>query len=253
MKTISLAWILGVLPLIAQAAAPMAEIQAGSYRPLYLQKDTPMTFVDAFRMDKKPVTNREFYQFIMKNPQWSKTKIAIEFSEKQYLQHWIKQGSGYAPKAADLDKPVVNVSWFPANQYCQAQGKRLPSTDQWEYVARASENAIDGSKSKQYTQVILDWYAKSAQKPLGKVGQNKPNYWGVYDLHGLIWEWTEDFNNAQLQSDNPDEGMFCGAGASASTDPNNYAAFIRYGLRSSLQAKFSMPTLGFRCVSNKPK
>ncbi|HRL33808.1 MAG TPA: SUMF1/EgtB/PvdO family nonheme iron enzyme, partial [Neisseria sp.] len=57
-------------------AADMAKISGGSYRPLYLKKDTPMIAVAAFELDKTPVTNREFAQFVQKNPQWQRGKIS---------------------------------------------------------------------------------------------------------------------------------------------------------------------------------
>ena len=106
-------------------AADMAKISGGSYRPLYLKKDTPMIAVAAFELDKTPVTNREFAQFVQKHPQWQRGKISSKQADGHYLQQWVKRGQGFAPKAGDANKPVTNVSWFAANAYCAAQGKRL--------------------------------------------------------------------------------------------------------------------------------
>ena len=111
-------------------AADMAKISGGSYRPLYLKKDTPMIAVAAFELDKTPVTNREFAQFVQKHPQWQRGKISSKQADGHYLQQWVKRGQGFAPKAGDANKPVTNVSWFAANAYCAAQGKRLPTIDQ---------------------------------------------------------------------------------------------------------------------------
>ena len=234
-------------------AADMAKISGGSYRPLYLKKDTPMIAVAAFELDKTPVTNREFAQFVQKNPQWQRGKISSKQADGHYLQQWVKSGQSFAPKAGDADKPVTNVSWFAANAYCAAQGKRLPTIDQWEYAGQASATRKNGTTEPGYSRTILDWYADSSQQGLREVGKSRANYWGVHDMHGLIWEWTDDFNSnlvtGESRSDGSlNQGLFCGSGAAGAVDPSDYAAFMRYGFRSSLASKFALSSLGFRCA-----
>ena len=70
-------------------AADMAKISGGSYRPLYLKKDTPMIAVAAFELDKKPVTNREFARFVQKHPLWQLGKISNKQADGHYLQQWV--------------------------------------------------------------------------------------------------------------------------------------------------------------------
>ena len=214
-----------------------------------------MVSVKPFRMDKMPVTNEEYYAFVQSKSKWQKQNIAKLFVEPDYLKHWQKSGNSYKPNTADLKKPVVYVSWYTANEYCKAQGKRLPTVAEWEFVAQASQTRVNGSAEKGYNQKILDWYAKSSTKPLGNVGQEKPNIWGVYNMHGMIWEWTKDFNSnlvtGESRSDNTlNQEMFCGSGAAGAVDPSDYAAFMRYGFRSSLQSKFTLASLGFRCAAD---
>lgn len=234
---------------------PTASISGGTYRPLYLSKDSPMVKVTAFELDKVPVTNAQFYRFLSQNPKWQKQNIAKLFTETDYLKHWqLTTENTYQPAVADLQKPVVYVSWYTANAYCQSQGKKLPSVAQWEYVAQASPTQKNGSKEKGYNQKILDWYADSAKKPLTEVGQDPANIWGVHNLHGLIWEWTDDFNSNLVSGEsradsNLNQGLFCGSGAAGAVDPSDYAAFMRYGFRSSLQSKFALSSLGFRCAT----
>jgi formylglycine-generating enzyme len=48
---------------------------------------------------------------------------------------------------------------------------------------------------------IQEWYSKLSTKNLAEVGSTDKNYWGVYDMFGLIWEWTYDFNNAMVTGD----------------------------------------------------
>lgn len=224
-------------------AVEMASIPGGSYRPLYLKKDTPMISVKPFQIDKTPVTNAEFAQFIKGHPQWQRGKVGAKQAEPNYLKHWGKNG----PQAADANKPATNVSWFAAHAYCAALGKRLPTTDEWEFVGLASELQANGSNEPSYNRTILSWY-ENGSKGLKNVRQNKANFYGVYDMHGLIWEWTSDFNSSQITSGTLKASDFCGTGAVNSSDPSNYAAFLRYGIRTSLQPNFVLQNLGFRCA-----
>lgn len=224
-------------------AVEMTNIPGGSYRPLYLKKDTPMISVKPFQIDKTPVTNAEFAQFVKANPKWQRGNVSVKQAESNYLKQWDKNG----PKAADANKPVTNVSWFAAHAYCAAQGKRLPTNDEWEFVGLASELQANGSNEPSYNRTILSWY-ENGSKGLKNIRQNKPNFYGVYDMHGLIWEWTSDFNSSQITSGTLKAADFCGSGAVNSSDPSNYAAFLRYGIRTSLQPNFVLHNMGFRCA-----
>jgi sulfatase modifying factor 1 len=75
----------------------------------------------------------------------------------------------------------------------------------------------------------------------------------VRDLHGLIWEWTSDFNSAIVTGDaRGDTGierqLFCGSGSLGAGDRNAFPAFMRFGFRSSLKASYTVHNLGFRCA-----
>lgn len=239
------------------SVTPMKKIASGAYRPLYLSKNSPIVKVSPFQLDTLPVTNAQFYRFVSQNPDWQKQNIAKLFTESDYLKHWqATSEKTYQPAIADLQKPVVNVSWYAANAYCQTQGKKLPTVAQWEYVAQASATQKNGSKETGYNQKILDWYADSANKPLTDVGQDPANVWGIHNMHGLIWEWTDDFNSNLVSGEsradsNLNQGLFCGSGAAGAVDPSDYAAFMRYGFRSSLQSKFALASLGFRCATTE--
>ena len=68
----------------------MANITAGEYRPLYLSLDSPLVTVSSFRLDKKPVTNREFQHFVAKNSKWQRGAVPGLFAENSYLNYWVK-------------------------------------------------------------------------------------------------------------------------------------------------------------------
>ncbi len=237
------------------AIVGMAKITAGEYRPLYLSLDSPVVSVSSFRLDKQPVTNREFQQFVSENKKWQRNVVATLFVESGYLSHWQKTSNQYEPITTDLEKPVVYVSWYAAQAYCQAQQKCLPTIAEWEYVAQASVIQKDGSQEKGYNQKILDWYAKAAKQAPTEVGKDEPNYWGVHNMHGLIWEWTEDFNSNLISGESRDDSsvnkdLYCASGSAGAVNPSDYAAFMRYGFRSSLNAKFTLSSLGFRCAAD---
>lgn len=240
------------LQVVNQDVEQMVELPGGEVRPLYLTKDSPLTPVAAFLLDRLPVTNAEFADFVQQTPAWQASQAPALFVESQYLSHWLDN----KPNAVQAKQPVTHVSWYAANAYCQAQGKRLPTVSEWEYAAQASEHSANGSKETGYTQRILAWYAKPATAELANVGESPANYWQVQDLHGLVWEWTQDFNTALVTGESRgdsslDQGLFCGSAASGSADPSDYAAFMRYGFRSSLKAAYTLRNLGFRCAQDR--
>ncbi|MDA6070597.1 formylglycine-generating enzyme family protein [Flavobacterium sp. AC] len=236
--------------MIRAQESKMVPIKEGSFVPLYGATVKKPVVVKPFFIDVYPVTNNEFLSFIKKNPTYSKSKIKGIFADKSYLLYW-KTDFDFGnsnPKA-----PVTNVSWFAAKKYCECQGKRLPTMDEWEYVAMADEKRIDARTKAEFNKYILSWYEKSKtfENPIGKTFKN---YWGVYDMHGLVWEWTADFNSIFLSGESrkdksDDKNLFCGGASVNATDLMDYAAFMRYAFRGSLKAQYSTRNLGFRCAS----
>lgn len=234
----------------------MVHIESGTFMPFYNTSEDSVT-VESFYLDKYPVTNAQFLEFVKANPEWRRSQIKSVFADKGYLKHW---GSDLdlGPNADDIkDSPVTNISWFAARAYAKWKDKRLPTLNEWEYVASASRHKPLASRDKDFVQQILDWYSRPNPKLLLEVGQHEPNYYGVYDLHGLIWEWVQDFNTVFISGESRnDQGelkqFYCAAGSSAvsDVDKENYAAFLRYAFRGSLEADFSVTNLGFRCAND---
>jgi formylglycine-generating enzyme required for sulfatase activity len=126
---------------------------------------------------------------------------------------------GNIPSQFDGPKnPVETVSWEDCQQFlgklnaksAAGGGKfQLPSEAQWEYACRAGSKTKycfgdDETRLGDYA-----WYAKNSDSKTHPVGEKKPNAWGLYDMHGNVWEWCQDWYGAY--------------GAEAATDPSGPA------------------------------
>ncbi len=235
----------------ANCQSDMVLIKGSTYIPLY-GRDSMKVTVSDFYIDVYPVTNNQFLEFVINHPKWQRSKVKKIFADDNYLSGW-KSDTELNNKMS-LNAPITNISWFAANDYCKCQGKRLPTIDEWEYVAMANETLPDARTLESYNKYILGWYEKP-QTFDDEIGSTFKNYWKVYDLHGLVWEWTSDFNSVLISGESRkdvdnDSNLFCGSAAIGASDLMNYAAFMRYAIRGSLKAKYSMKNLGFRCVKD---
>ena len=186
--------------------AGMVKIPAGTYAPIY---GAPVR-VAAFALDRLPVT-REAFQSVVGD---------------------------------DGRRPAVTVTWFEARKYCEARGKRLPTTAEWERAASATPIA---------EQMSLYAMRRDETNP-GIVGRGERNRLGVADLHGLVWEWTLDFDGATHAASHHEHGEHhgasCASAAIGATNTNDYPAFLRNAVRAGLERTSATTSLGFRCAAN---
>jgi formylglycine-generating enzyme required for sulfatase activity len=241
----------------ALAAGNYQHIPAGEYRPVLKYEDLRGNRrVAAFELMKWPVTNAEFLAFVTGHPEWRRDRVPALYAEPGgYLSHWqspLQLGSSALPR-----QPVTQVSWFAAEAFCESQGARLPEWSEWEYVAAADETRRDARADPAWSERILAWYARNSAGPLHVVGQSPANAYGIQDLHGLIWEWTGDYAAMLVSGDNrsqtdADRRKFCGAGALAVSDRENYPVMMRIALLSSLRGANTTRNLGFRCARSLP-
>jgi sulfatase modifying factor 1 len=240
----------------APSSSPFVAIPGGSYQSVLAYEDTGgKVNVDSFSMMKRPVTNAEFLEFVRRHPEWQRGKVPVLFAEGRYLQYWA--GPLQLGPSARPQQPVVDVSWFAADAYCQSMGARLPTWAQWEYTAAADETRRDARKDPAWRERILGWYSRPSNAPLAIVGAAAANAYGVHDLHGLVWEWTEDYASMLVSGDSreqksQDRLKFCGAGAISMDDKENYAVLMRVAMLSALEADDVTANLGFRCALPKP-
>jgi formylglycine-generating enzyme required for sulfatase activity len=244
----------------APPADGLVLVPAGRYQPLYKgprvelpgsppAPPAPRIAVPAFRLAVHAVTNAEYLAFVREHPQWRRSRAPRLFVDEGYLRHW--RGDLDFGDPALARSPVVNVSWFAARAYCASRGHQLPTVDQWEYAAAASERKTDATRDAGFQDRLRAWYSRPTPAHLPNVGSTYRNVYGIWDLHGLVWEWTADFSSALVNGESRadvalDRSLYCGSGATNAADFRNYAAFMRYAFRSSLSARYCVADLGFR-------
>jgi sulfatase modifying factor 1 len=156
-------------------------------------------------------------------------------------------------------RPVIHVSWDDATAYAEWMGCRLPTEAEWEYACRA------GTTTPFYTgdnlttaQANFNGNYPYNNNPKGEnractipVGSFDPNPWGLYDMHGNVWEWCIDWyddfpGTGQENPKGPDSGtfrIFRGGGW------RNYAELCRSAFRYRYFPDFRHYNIGFRLVS----
>ncbi|GBO53378.1 serine/threonine kinase [Pseudanabaena sp. lw0831] len=114
-------------------------------------------------------------------------------------EQWVAiMGSNPALFRENLQAPVENISWLEAQDFCRKLAARsqhlyrLPSESEWEYACRAGTNTAYHFGDGPTELVDYAWFADNANKRSHPVGQKVPNPWGLYEMHGGVWEWCED-------------------------------------------------------------
>ena len=230
----------------------MVTVAAGSYNPFFITKSDQPIKVKAVKMDETAVTNVEFLEFVKANPQWQRSKVNRLFADASYLKHWESDLVIGKKNENIYHSPVVHVSWFAAQAYARWKNKRLPTIAEWELAAKAPPKNI---KYTSLTEYILGWYKKPNLPVLPNVKSTYQNQYGLYDMHGLVWEWTFNFNSFISNGDsrgNTQEEIkaFCAAGSVNVSDRDDYAGYLRFSYRGSLKGNFCIANLGFRCATD---
>ena len=201
-------------------------VHGGTYEmPLQTGRIEQPREVRAFWLDRTPVTNGDFLAFVRARPQWRRDRIKRLVADASYLARWAAPDA-LGPRAPER-APVVEISWFAARAYCAWRGGRLPREAEWELAAKDEPDDIA-------------WYETPTADVLPSVHAGTK----LADLHGLVWEWIEDYNASPVGTD-PQKA--CGA-AGGDIAPEQYATYVRFTFRGSLEAHFTAPSLGFRCA-----
>ena len=157
--------------------------------------------LDAFALGRYPVTVGEYLRFADATkshyPQW------LEAGSEDHIEKGTNgayRRVGMSPKNGQ--HPMVGISWHDAVAYCawlsKQTGERyaLPTEAEWEYACRASSEAAYCFGDDEEQLGDYAWYARNAGGKTHPVGEKRANAWGLYDLHGHVWEWVQDWYGA---------------------------------------------------------
>lgn len=245
------------------------------------ESPTKEVTVDPFRIDKYPVTNSDFREFVRAQKYkteaetfgWSfvfqdfvseelKSKVTEKIEsapwwmpvERVFWRQPAGPGSGIRER---LDSPVVQVSWNDAQAFCSWRGRRLPSEEEWEWAARGGlqgrtypwGNKFQSKRSNLWQGLFPDGdTAEDGYHGIAPVTAFPPqNSFGLYDMMGNAWEWT----STPFPGGRP---MFVLRGGSwIDTEDGSANHKARITTRMGNTPDSASDNLGFRCAARKDK
>ncbi|MBI5688053.1 MAG: SUMF1/EgtB/PvdO family nonheme iron enzyme [Verrucomicrobia bacterium] len=158
--------------------------------------------ISPFWMEKNLATWNEYELFMLQEEE-KKTRAAHKTDPEgdKVADAMARPSQPYVDMTFGMGRdgfPAISMTQHAASQYCKwlsaktGQYYRLPTEAEWEYACRAGTKTAyffgdDASKLGDYA-----WYVKNCGGATKKVGLKKPNPWGLYDMHGLLWQWTLD-------------------------------------------------------------
>lgn len=198
-------------------------------------------YLEKFYLDTYEVSNQEYEKCVKE-----KKCTESEYSDNKHYN--------------GPTMPVVGISWFDANKYCEFVGKRLPTEAEWEKAARGENrniytwgNELNLYREECYTNI---YGKKDKCKYSAAVGSfpNDKSYYNLYDLNGNVREWVNDFYDKNyFKKDNKanpkgptDSKHKVIKGASFKDTTNNLALSIRYKLKPEKKKN----NVGFRCAKD---
>jgi len=208
--------------------------------------ENQVTITRAFELGKTVVTQQQWTEVMGTTP-------------------WIDEAEDEAenPPTPGDNYPAVCISWDDATEFCakltaleQNSGKlstnqkyRLPTEAEWEYACRAGTTTAYSCGDDESSLGDYAWYCDNSDDRLHEVATKKPNPWGLFDMHGNVWEWCEDWHEDSLSGGNDPKGPCAGSGRVLrggywSSDVSNCRSAERHNYDPSCRGG----SLGFRIV-----
>ena len=174
--------------------------------------------VDNFAMSKTEVTQAQYIKFMnaigvnadgsykgreyvdMDDEDCAVAYLTESFSVGYRNERFYFKGSD---KAKSEDCPMILVTWYGAQAYCEWAGGRLPTEAEWEYAARGGALAKDTKYAGSNSIEEVAWYEGNSKDKTHPVAQKTPNELGLYDMSGNVWEWCSDWYNDSYYRKSP--------------------------------------------------
>ena len=162
--------------------------------------------------------------------------------------------------------PVEEVSWEDAVEFCERLSElpeekkaglvyRLPTEAEWEYACRAGSKTAFSFGDESGSLGDFAWFRDNSELKTQSVGEKKPNAWGLYDMHGNVWEWCSDWFGKY-----PGKAVSDPAGPEKGSDRvlrggswHYEAAYFRSAYRHRDLPSFRDDDIGFRVALSSPE
>jgi eukaryotic-like serine/threonine-protein kinase len=241
----------------------MVYIPVGSFLMGYQNSDQELVYLPSFHISKYPITQEQYQAIIGTNPAYFNSTYFKRFASTDLRRH------------ANVNKlPVEQIQWPDTQDFCRKLSERtgkeykLPNENQWEYACRAGTQTPFHFGDTITTNLanFCGYCSAYAQEPSGlvyreqttTVGTFSPNNFGLYDMHGNVWEWCEDshpgkdkrqpINGAAQVWDGEEKNNFLKGGA---WNSQNYscASAERFSFTTSISChQGRINNIGFRVV-----